>query len=461
MVDLAVFDDGVPGDGHVIAVGVLLHVDDDGGEGIALVEGAGAEDGAVLLIGLAAVPGHGLVGGDGELDGLLGSGRRVVVAAGSGAVFLLHGNAVLIAQLVAIGHVFAAAQDDRAGRYGHKALRLLLHVQRDGIDDVAGVQLAGIGPAVGNHAVAVLHRGVGADGDDLGPLGFHPAVGVGLGALTRIKLQAAAVFVGQPPAGELVGLGVGRGDGRGVGAARGQRALRAGGVLVQSFRDGDVLLFIQRSQYDHQRVDRGIHGGGGGDIALVKLVLGPFHGAGLQGQQGALRVGGEGEGLAVLGLHRVAPDIGALDVVALGRRDEEVLLQQILQNGAAGAAAHRRVVRIGSSRVRLADGDGAGLASQLLSLFLGADGDSLARILGVGDAELVDQRFLAGQRNVHIVRQSQAAGKLEHEDQGQQQAQHHAHVLLHGNHLKMKRLSGWDYNRMGLGLTRGGIVKNS
>ena len=250
-------------------------------------------------------------------------------------------------------------------------------------------------------------------------------------------------------------LGVGWGDGRGVGLAGGQGAVGAGAVLVKRLGDGEGILLLQRGQHDHQGVDGGFRGGGGGQILFVELVLPALHGARLQGQHRLLRVGGEGERLALLAVRLVAPEIGAADVVARGRRDEQVFLQQIPQDVSAGVPAHGRVVGVGRLGVGAADGDGAGAAAQLLGLFLGAEGNAAALVVGVGQAELVDQRFVAGERDVHVVRQGHAAGELEHKDQHQQKAQHRAHVLLHGNHLKMKRLSVLTSVRIVLRLTRG------
>ena len=296
--------------------------------------------------------------------------------------------------------------------------------------------MAAVRVAVGGKALAILHRGVGGEGDHVDPLAFHTAVRIGLEALAGVQLQNAAAGVLDLPASEDQILGVGhRRLGSGEALAGIDLLLAAGSSGVVGQGDGQGLFLFHRAQDQHQGVHLGIHGGGGGQEALVKVLVLVADSAGLQDQVGLFPVGGEGEGLALLGLHGVAPEIAFGNAEAFGNLHEQALLHQILQHGGTGAAGQGRFGFLASLTQK---GHGAA-AAQLLVLLLGAEGSGLA--LGVGQAQLVDQRLLTGEGHIHIVCPGQAAGKLEHKDQNQQQAQHHAKILLHGNHLVMKRFA--------------------
>ena len=443
-VGLAVYNDGVPGNGHEAAVLVLLHVNEYAGEGVAVSEGAGREDRAVLFIGLAAVAADGLLGGDGDLhrlgSGLL-SGLRGRFLGGSGGGIVLgsifpDGVAAHIAELVMSGNVFLTVLDHGVGGYGHKAVLHFLDPQGDGRDGVPLSQMAAVRVAVGGKTLAILHRGVGGEGDHVDPLALHAAVGIGLEALTGVQFQNASAGVLDLPAGEEQILGIGdRRLGSGEALAGIELLLAAGSAAVVGQGDGQGLFLLQRAQDQHQRVDLGLHGGGGGEEALVKVLALVTDGAGLQEQIGLFRIGGKGQGLPLLGLHGVAPEIAFGNIEALGHLDDQALLHQVLQNGGACCTGQGRFGFLASLTQ---EGDGAA-AAQLVRFFLGGEGSVLA--LGVGQEQLVYQSLLAGEGHVHIVCQGHAA-ELEHKDQNQQQAQHHAKILFHGNHLDRKRLLG-------------------
>ena len=213
--------------------------------------------------------------------------------------------------------------------------------------------------------------------------------------------------------------------------------VRAGGVLALGHGHGEGLLRLQGSEHQLQSVDLGIHGGEGGEKFLVKALVLCGQGAGLQGQHRLFRVCAQGQELDLLGLHRVAPQVDPGDEIALGRRDDQILLQQILQHDVAGAAGER--IGLLLVLVFLFQNNGVAFPAQLLGFFLRADGDQLLLGFGIriGQGQRVDQRFLPGDRYIRIVCPGQAAGELENKDQHQQHAQQHTKVLLHGYHLNM------------------------
>ena len=319
------------------------------------------------------------------------------------------------------------------GGDGNKAFARFVDDEIHIADRVALGELAAVGVAVGRKGVAALDRGVGGDGDDLRPLGLHTAVGVGLEALTGLEHQAGAALVGELPAGEAVGLGVRGGVRHGVGAAGCDLGLHPGGILVEGFRDREGLFSLHRGEHHHKGVDLGVHCGIGGERFLVKdLVAGvrilDGQGTGLQGQGSGLLVGSDGQLLGLFALQRVAPEVDLGDVEALGRRDAQVALHEVVQRDAAGRAGEGNRGLVGVVADKL---DGVGLAAQKLSLLLGADGERFVGGIRIGAVELKDQSLRPGDGDVCVIRQGHA-GELEGKDHYQQQAEKGTNVVLHG-----------------------------
>ena len=292
--------------------------------------------------------------------------------------------------------------------------------------------MAAVRVAVGGKALAVFHGGVGGDGDYVDPAALNAAVGVGLEALAGIQLQNTAAGVLDLPAGKADVLRVGdRRLGCGEALTGIDLLLAAGGVAVIGQGNGQGLFLLQRAQDQHQGVDLRIHGGGGGQEALVKALVLVADSAGLQDQVGLFRIGGEGEGFLLLGLHGVAPEIAFGNIEALGYFYDQTLLHQILQGGGTGGAGQSGFGFLAS----LTQEGNAAAAAQLVCFVLGIEGSGLT--ICIGQAQLIYQSFLTGESHIHIVCQGHAA-ELEHKDQDQQQTQHHAKILFHGNHLVMK-----------------------